>query len=37
MSVDPKIDQIDQIFEQWNRTDSPGMAIAVTKDGKHRP
>jgi CubicO group peptidase (beta-lactamase class C family) len=31
MSVDPRVDKI---FEQWKRTDSPGMAIAVTRKGK---
>lgn len=30
MSLNSKIDEI---FAQWNKNDSPGMAIAVTKDG----
>ena len=26
--------QIDAIFEQYNKSDSPGVAVAVTKNGK---
>jgi CubicO group peptidase (beta-lactamase class C family) len=26
--------QVDQIFAQWNKSDSPGFALAVSKDGK---
>jgi len=25
--------QVDKIFETWNRTDSPGCALSVMKDG----
>ena len=26
--------QIDKIFEKWNRTDSPGCALSLMKDGR---
>ncbi|MDP3444793.1 MAG: serine hydrolase [Ignavibacteria bacterium] len=26
--------KIDEIFSQWNKTNSPGAAVAVIKDGK---
>jgi CubicO group peptidase (beta-lactamase class C family) len=26
--------QVDEIFEKWNRTDSPGCALSVMKDGR---
>jgi CubicO group peptidase (beta-lactamase class C family) len=26
--------QVDKIFEKWNRTDSPGCALSVMKDGR---
>lgn len=27
-------DKVDQLFSEWNKIDSPGAAVAVTKDGK---
>ena len=33
----PKIDpteQVDKVFQKWNRTDSPGCALSVMKDGR---
>jgi CubicO group peptidase (beta-lactamase class C family) len=33
----PKIDpteQLDKVFQKWNRTDSPGCALSVMKDGR---
>jgi CubicO group peptidase (beta-lactamase class C family) len=27
-------DKVDQIFEKWNRTDSPGCALGVYRDGQ---
>jgi CubicO group peptidase (beta-lactamase class C family) len=26
--------QVDKVFEKWNRTDSPGCALGVYKDGQ---
>lgn len=34
VNADELTDKVDKVFEQWNRTDSPGCAIAVIKNGK---
>ncbi|MDE0084949.1 MAG: serine hydrolase, partial [Candidatus Poribacteria bacterium] len=26
--------KVDQLFAEWNRSDSPGAALAVTRDGE---
>lgn len=34
MTVNLDVQAIDQIFEKWNRTDSPGCSVGIYKDGE---
>jgi len=34
LTADEKTDKVDKIFAQWDKTDTPGCALAVVKDGR---
>ena len=34
MNIEKQVPHVDELFEEWNRDDSPGAAIAIIQDGE---